>query len=176
MKVRIAFVTDADGNPDVNRIGSIEDHPDGDAKNLIKQGVAAKATDQDIADWESGEAHRRQVAEAETAARVESSDLNSLTMDQLRGQYPAAAEQPSSAKKADLIAAVEDAEASSSEGGTDDANAAELPTGPRKQRRNRVSGQLEDVDYADQPASTPITTVAPGAESSPDVDPADREK
>ncbi len=171
MKVRIAFVTDADGNPDVARIGSIEDHPDADAKELIKQGVAAAATDQDVADWEAGEAHRQQVAETEAAARVESSDLNSLTMDQLREQYPAAAEQPSSAKKADLIAAVEDAQATGADAGD---QADSQPGGPRKQRRNRGSGQLEDDGPVEQPASTPITTVAPGAESSPDVDPADR--
>ncbi len=174
MKVRIAFVTDTDGNPDVARIGAVEEHLDGDAKELIKQGVAAAATERDIADWEASEAHRKQVADAEAAQRVESSDLNSLTMDELRDQYPAAAGQPSSAKKADLIAAVEQAQGDS--GTPDDAKADDQPTGPRKQRRNRVSGQLEDVDYADQPAGTPITTVAPGAESSPDVDPADRDK
>ncbi len=173
MKVRIAFVTDTDGNPDVNRIGAIEEHPDADAKTLIKQGIAAAATDQDVADWEAGEAHRRQVADAEAAQRVEASDLNDLTMDQLREQYPAAAEQPSSAKKADLIAAVEAAQASG-EAGEDKVE--EQPAGQRKQRRNRISGQLEDDGPADQPTGTPITTVAPGAESSPDVDPADRDK
>ncbi len=161
MKVRIAFATLPDGTVDVDRIGSIEDHPDGDAERLIKDGIAARATEYDIADWESTQAHRTQVAEAEVASRIESSDLNSLTMDDLREQYPAAAERPSSAKKADLVAAVEQAQAD------------EQAAAPRKQRRNRVSGQIEDVDYA-EPTGTPITTVAPGAESSPDVDPADR--
>jgi hypothetical protein len=187
VKVRIAFATDTDGNPDVARIGTVEDHPDADAKELIKQGIAAAATEQDVADWEAGEAHRKQVADAETASRIESSDLNSLTMDQLREQYPAAAEQPSSAKKADLIAAVEEAQASGTK-------ADEQPTDPRKQRRNRVSGQLEDLGYAEGGviaesgsagddrvpvalgSHPPIVTVAPGAESSPDVDPADRDK
>ncbi len=175
MKVRIAFATDADGNPDVNRIGSVEDHPDDDAKRLIKDGIAAPATDQDIADWESTEAHRRQVAAAEAAGV----DLNTLTMDELREQYPAAAEQPSNAKKADLVAAVEESLADSA---TTDAEQpattadAEPAAEPRKTRRNRVSGQIEDVDYADQQGGTPIVTVAPGAESSPDVDPADRNK
>lgn len=172
MKVRIAFATDANGNPDVARIGSIEDHPDVDAKQLIKDGIAAPATDQDIADWESTEAHRRQVAAAEAAGI----DLNTLTMDELRERYPAAAEQPSNVKKADLVAAVEESLADTPEpAGTGDVDT--QPTAePRKTRRNRVSGQVEDVDYADQGSGTPITTVAPGAESSPDVDPADRDK
>ncbi len=187
MKVRIAFATKPNGDVDVDRIGSIEDHPDLDAKRLIKDGIAAAATGQDIADWESGEAHRKQVADAEAASRVENSDLNSLTMDQLRDQYPAAAEQPASAKKADLIAAVEDAQAA-------DTKPDEQAAAPRKQRRNRVSGQLEDVDFANGGVITesgsagsdqvpavlgshpPVVTVAPGAESSPDVDPADRDK
>jgi hypothetical protein len=144
VKVRIAFATDADGNPDVARIGSVEEHPDADAKNLIKQGIAAAATEQDIADWESTQAHRKQVADAEAE--------------------------------------------------TDNTAAVEQPQAPRKQRRNRVSGQLEDVEYAAGGVITeagsagddrvpaalgshpPIVTVAPGAESSPDVDPADRDK
>ncbi len=189
MKVRIAFATDADGNPDVARIGSIEDHPDADAKQLIKDGIAAPATDQDIADWESTQAHRRQVAVAEAGV-----DLNSLTMDELREQYPAAAEQPSSAKKADLVAAAEEslADDTATPSATDEP--AQPDSSTRKTRRNRVSGQVEDVDYArggvvsgprepgddNVPAvlggHPPITTVAPGAESSPDVDPADRDK
>lgn len=216
MKVRIAFATKPDGNGgqtiDADRIGTIEDLPDGDAKELVKQGVAAAATEQEIRDYEidlgrradaepldgltKAELWRRipdgadvddNATKADLIAAVDAArraipttpvdqpieapvsepaadevDLNALTMEQLREQYPAAAEQPSNAKKADLIAAVEAA----NQGGTQ-------ATGTTQTRRNRISGQLEDVDYAD---GAPITTVAPGAESSPDVDPADRDK
>ncbi len=148
MKVRIAFVTDTDGNPDVKRIGTIEDLPDGDAKELIKQGIAAAATEADVAEWEALEAHRKATAEPEAMAEDEPTDVEKTKQ----------------------------------------------PNGPRAKRRNRVSGQLEDVEYADGGLITesgsagddrvpailgshpPITTVAPGAESSPDVDPADRDK
>lgn len=207
MKVRIAFATKPDGNGghtiDTARIGAIEDLPDGDAKELIKQGVAARATDQEVRDYEidlgrradaepldgltKAELWRRipdgadvddnatkadliaaidearrtiPAAATEWPAEAEANDvdLNSLTMEQLREQYPAAADQPSGAKKADLIAAVEAARQSTQQ-----------PAGPMQVRRNRVSGQLEGVT-----ADGGIVTVAPGAESSPDVDPADR--
>lgn len=157
MKVRIAFATKPDGNGgwtvDTDRVDSIEDHPDADAKELIKQGIAAPATDRDVSDWESSQARKKLIAEAEAATPpVEEFDLNSLTMDQLREQYPAAADQPSNAKKADLVAAVEaaEAEAQNSDGTGTDAGDNIADSGPT------------------------IVTVAPGAESSPDVDPADR--
>lgn len=158
MKVRIAFATKPDGSVDVDRIGSIEDHPDGDAKELIKQGIAAEATDHDVAVWETVAARHVLVAEAEAAMP----ELNSLTMDQLREQYPAAAEMPANARKAELIAAIEAAQ-----------------TG-RPDTEFATGGVIQSSDAGDDsiPAALgshpTIVTVAPDAESSPDVDPADR--
>lgn len=101
MKVRIAFVTDADGNPDVGRIGTIEDHPEEDAKQLIRAGIAGQATEQEIADFDL-ERQRRGDAEA--------GDLADLTKAELRERLPDDADVPSSATKADLVDAVRTAE------------------------------------------------------------------
>lgn len=153
MKVRIAFATLPNGDVDVKRIDSIEDHPDGDAKELIKNFIAAKATEQEIRDWESSQARSKLIAETEAATpQPEEFDLNSLTIEQLRNDYPAAAEQPANTRKADLIAAVEAAQ-------------------------NEPADSSEDGDAGVNQADggSTIVTVAPGAESSPDVDPADRD-
>ncbi len=101
MQVRIAFVTDADGNPDVSRIGTIEDHPDDDAKRLIREGIAGQATEQEIADFDT-DRQRRRDAGAE--------DLSDLTKAELRERLPDDADVPSSATKADLVEAVQAAE------------------------------------------------------------------
>lgn len=166
MKVRIAFATKPDGNGgwtvDTDRVDSIEDHPDADAKELIKQGIAAVATDRDVSDWESSQARRKLIAEAEAATPVVTeADLQSLTMDELREQYDAAAELPTNARKAELVAAIEASERSRfrATGGV-------------------ISGSGEPGDDTVPVAlgSHPtIVTVAPDAESSPDVDPADRD-
>lgn len=155
MKVRIAFATKPDGNGgqvvDSDRIGAVEDHPDEDAKRLIKDGVAAAATDQDVADWEQEQKRRKYIADTEANTPApEEFDLNSLTVAELRDQYPAAADMPANTRKADLVAAVEAAEA--------------------EQQADPSPG--EDLTGG---AGGTIVTVAPDAESSPDVDPADRD-
>lgn len=68
MRVKIAFVTGPDGQVDKGRVGKIEEWPDADAKRLIKEGIATRATDQDIEDYEARRAYERGVAEAERAA------------------------------------------------------------------------------------------------------------
>lgn len=100
MKVRISFVTDADGNIDTDRVGSIEDHPDEDAKRLIKDGIAAQPTAAELEDWDI-EVARRLAADG--------GDLSAMTVKALRDKYPAAAAMPANTKKDDLIAAVEEA-------------------------------------------------------------------
>lgn len=155
MKVRIAFATKPDGNGgqvvDSDRIGAVEDHPDEDAKRLIKDGIAAAATDQDAADWDAEQERRKYIADTEAnTPEPEEFDLSSLTKDQMREQYPAAADQPSNATKADLIAAIEAAEA------------------------EQLAAPSHGEDLTGGVGGT-IVTVAPDAESSPDVDPADRD-
>ncbi len=61
MKVRIAFVTGPDGNIDVGRIGAIEEYADEEAKQLIREGIGAEATEEEIAAW-AVEQTRRDVA------------------------------------------------------------------------------------------------------------------
>jgi hypothetical protein len=100
VKIRIAFVTDADGNIDTDRVGSIEDHPVDDARRLIKEGIAAEPTAAELEDWDA-EVERRLAGEGE--------DLHSLTKDELRDRFPAAADLPANTRKDDLIAAVEEA-------------------------------------------------------------------
>lgn len=69
MKVRIAFAVDpATGQVDQQRVGTVEDHPDAEAKRLIKEGIAARATDADVEDYEARLAYQRGVAEAERAS------------------------------------------------------------------------------------------------------------
>ncbi len=112
MKIRIAFVTKPGTDEiDTDRVGTIEDHPDEDAKRLIKDGIAAKPTDAELEDWDT-EVQRRLAAEGE--------DLSGLTVAQLREQYPAAADMPANTKKADLIAAVEEARRAEIAGGSAD--------------------------------------------------------
>lgn len=149
MKVRIAFATDANGNVDTARIGAVEDHPDEDAKRLIKDGIAAPATDQDAADWEAEQERRQYIADTEAnTPEPEEFDLNSLTVAELREQYQAAADMPANTRKADLVAAIE---------------AAEAEQGAASPGEDLTGGEGDT-----------IVTVAPGAEASPDVDPADR--
>lgn len=62
MKVRIAFVTNADGEIDTGRVGTIEDHPDEEAQQLIRAGVAVKATAEEIADAAALASETRQPA------------------------------------------------------------------------------------------------------------------
>lgn len=129
MKVRIAFVTDADGNIDVARVGTIEDHPTEDAKRLIKEGIAAEPTAAELEDWD---------AEVERRLAAEGGDLSSKTVKALRDEFPAAAAMPAGTKKDDLIAAVEEARraeiagestAATDDGAEDDAADAESMAG-----------------------------------------------
>lgn len=74
MKVRIAFVTKPGSDEiDTDRIGAIEEHSDEDAKRLIREGVAAKATDAEIADYATLLEHRQVVEQIESAAKADPS-------------------------------------------------------------------------------------------------------
>lgn len=105
MKVRIGFVTDADGNPDTARIGGIEDLPDREARRLVKEGVAAVATEQDFADAEAAEAYRQAVADAEsveveaTATPSELGDVETFADDSVTAP-PDVASQPTGRRRA----------------------------------------------------------------------------
>lgn len=67
MKVRIAFVTKpGTRNLDTERIGAIEDLPDDEARQLIKDFIAVEATEQDIADFEARQAAEQVRVDAET--------------------------------------------------------------------------------------------------------------
>lgn len=139
MKVRIAFVTKPGTDEiDTDRVGTIEDHPVEDAKRLIKDGIAAEPTADEIADWDA-------MVEQQLAAEGE--DLSSYTKDELRDKFPAAANMPANAKKDELIAAVEEA------------RRAELTGGPAGDDAAAVDGDTGD--------GTPITTVAPGVGEGP---------
>lgn len=101
MQVRIAFVTGPDGQIDVNRVGTIEDHPTEEAKRLIAAGIAAKPTERELADWDI---ERQRRDEARTA------ELSELTKADLLEQVPDGAEVPKGATKEDLVAAIVKAE------------------------------------------------------------------
>lgn len=71
MKVKIAFVTDPDtGEVDTDRIGTIEDMPDDEAKRLIREGVAVEATAKDFEEFEARQAYENSIAEDRQAAYV----------------------------------------------------------------------------------------------------------
>lgn len=95
MKLRIAFVTDpTTGEIDTKRVGGIEDVPDDEAKRMIRDGQAAIPTDDEIAAFELAQSR---------AAELRAAELEPLTKSEIRDQYPAAAELPPSASKAELI-------------------------------------------------------------------------
>ncbi len=90
------------------------------------------------------------VVEEQTRAAEEqqAEELSSLTKDQLREQYPAAADMPSNATKAELIAAVEEARTAVAED----------------------SGAETDADSGGNAGQPGPVTVAPGAEHNPNRD------
>lgn len=133
MKVRIAFVTDVNGDIDVDRVGTIEDHPDEDARRLIKEGIAAEPTADELADWDA-------LVERKLAA--EEGDLSTLTVRELRDKYPAAAALPTGTKKDDIVAAVEEA------------RRAEL-AGPAAEAETAPGGDTDEVD-SDSPDGTDV--------------------
>lgn len=168
--VEIVYAHDPDTDgPDTTRIGTIESYPKSVARGMVNSGEArwpvgsaqAKPLDQMGRAELVSEARVRGIAidprgtrsdiyttvskavEEQTAATEEQQheELSSLTKDQLREQYPAAADMPANATKADLIAAVEEAQT------------AETDAAP--------------VENGDEPG--PVT-VAPGAENNPDRD------
>ncbi len=175
--VEIVYAHDPDTDgPDLNRIGKVEQYPKSVARSMVNNGEArwpvgsaqAKPLDQmgraelvsearvrGIAIDQRGtrtqifEQVSKAVAEQTKAAEEQQHDeLSSLTKDELRDKYPAAAEQPASATKAELIAAVEEARSSGQD-----------------------RGEVADADAgADEGAGQPIVTVAPGAENNPDRD------
>lgn len=97
MKVRIAFVTDVDGQPDIARIGTIEDHPGGDAGRLIKDGIAAEATPDEIADWDAEQARRDE---------AKATELDGLKKAELLAKLPDGVDVPGNATKDQLVAAI----------------------------------------------------------------------
>ncbi len=171
---------DTDG-PDPARIGTVEQYPKATARSMVNNGEArwpdgspqAKPLDQMGRAELMAEARVRGIpvdkgatrsdvfdvvskaVEEQTAQAVEQQhvDLESMTIAELRDTYPAAADMPANAKKADLIAAVEQANADSAAG--DD-------------------GGEPDVDA--EASGAPVVTVAPGAENNPDPDLTDRTK
>ncbi len=175
--VEIVYAHDPDTDgPDLNRIGTVEQYPKSVARGMVNSGEArwplgstqAKPLDQMGRAELVSEARVRgiaidprgnrtdiyatvsaAVAEQTAAAEEEQREtLEHLTKDQLREQYPAAADMPSNATKAELIAAVEEARTAVAED----------------------SGAETDADSggnADQPG--PVT-VAPGAEHNPNRD------
>ncbi len=128
MKVRIAFVTKPGSDEiDVDRIGAIEDHPVDDARRLIAEGIAAEPTADELDNWD---------ADVERRLAAEDADLSTLTIKQLRDQYPAAAAMPVGTRKDDLIAAVEDA------------------------RRAELGGEPNDTDEVPGAVAEPVTDTA----------------
>jgi hypothetical protein len=141
MKVRIAFVTKPGTEEiDTDRIGTIEDHPVEDAKRMIRDGIAAEATADELADWDT---------EVERRLAAEGGDLSSKTVKQLREEYPdAVAGLPGNARKDDVIAAIEEARRAQITG-----------AGDTTSEQGAVDG--------DSGAETAITTVAPGVGEGP---------
>ncbi len=101
MQVKIAFVTGPDGQADANRIGTIEDHPESEARRLIKDGIAAVPTAQELADWDIEQGRRD---EARTA------ELSDLKKAELLAEVPDGVELPKGATKEDIVAAIVEAE------------------------------------------------------------------
>jgi hypothetical protein len=166
--VEIVYAHDPDTDgPDTKRIGTVESYPKSVARSMVNSGEARwplgstqakpledmgraelvsearvrgiaidpRGTRSDIYATVSAA-----VAEQTVAAEEEQREtLEHLTKDQIRERYPAAADMLSNATKAELIAAVEEAQ--------------------------DVDGDAESGDNADQPG--PVT-VAPGAENNPD--------
>ncbi len=172
---------DTDG-PDEKRIGTVEQYPKREARSMVNAGEArwpqdspeAKPLDEmgraelvaqarvrgipvergatrtEIFDVVS-KAVEAQAAEQQEAQHV---DLESMTIAELRDTYPAAADMPANTKKADLIAAVEEANA---QGGEQDEDTGE-----------------DDADDGGDTSGVPIVTVAHGAENNPNPDLTDR--
>ncbi len=101
MQIKIAFVTGPDGQIDTNRVGTIEDHPEAEAKRLIAAGIAAEPTDQELADWDIERGRRD---EARTA------ELSELKKADLLDQVPDGVDVPKGATKDDIVAAIVEAE------------------------------------------------------------------
>ncbi len=101
MQVKIAFVTGPDGQIDANRVGTIEDYPDDDAKRLIKDGIAAEPTDQELADWEIERGRRDEARAAE---------LSELKKADLLAEVPDGVDVPKGATKDAIVAAIVEAE------------------------------------------------------------------
>lgn len=70
MRVRIVFVTDEAGEVDTDRVGTIEDMPDDEAKRLIREGVAVEATAKDFEEFEARQAYENSIAEDRQAVYV----------------------------------------------------------------------------------------------------------
>ncbi len=165
--------------PDTARIGTVEQYPKATARTMVNSGEArwpdnsphAKPLDQMGRAELLAEARVRGIPvdkgatrsdvfdvvskavdeQAAQAAEQQHVDLESMTIAELREQYPAAADMPANTKKADLIAAVE---AAQSEGADQD------------------GGEAADVDG--EASGAPLVTVAPGADQNPDPDLTDR--
>lgn len=138
MQVKIAFVTGPDGQIDVNRVGTIEDHPVDDAKRLIAAGIAAEPTDQELADWDIERGRRD---EARTA------ELSELKKADLLAEVPDGVEVPKGATKDEIVAAIVEGEHVPSSG-TDTADGAPIVTATPGSMAGDGTGPGEDVDTA----------------------------
>lgn len=88
MRVRIVYAVAADGrNPDVDRMGTVEDLPDDEAQTMINEGCAVPADEDTAAEGGSDLSGKTKAELADLAAQ--------------RG-----VEVPASATKAELIAAL----------------------------------------------------------------------
>ncbi len=167
--VEIVYAHDPDTDgPDTSRIGKVESYPKSVARSMVNNGEARwplgapqakRLEDMGRAELVS-EARVRGIAidqrgnrtdiynvvskavaeQTKQAAEQQREDLEALTKDELRDKYPAAANEPASATKAELIAAVEGARGA------------------------------DTTDVAGSGSGAPIVTVAPGAEDNPDRD------
>ncbi len=153
MQVKIAFVTGPDGQADADRIGTIEDHPDEDAKRLIKDGIAAVPTEQELADWDIERARRD---EARTA------ELSELKKADLLAEVPDGVELPKGATKEDIVAAIVDAEHGPPTANTD-TDGAPIVTAAPGSMEGDSAGAGETVDTSGDEATDTDTDAGAGA-------------
>ncbi len=173
IEIVYAYDPETDG-PDLNEIGKQYTVPKKRARELVNSGAARYADiprdeagraledlnsravlnevrrlglPEHAAESKSGMISRINDHLAEQAAQEQVADLEGMTVKDLRDTYPAAADMPANAKKADIIAAIRDAQ--------------------------QGSGEADSTGETAEPAdgdSAPLVTVAPGAEHNPDRD------
>lgn len=113
-----AYDKAADG-PDLSRINTVQSVSPDEARNMIRDGEARRLDDPRNVD----DGYRPDPVDDPTV------DLSSLTRDELRERLPDGVELPASAKKADLLAAVEKAHDVKPVDGLDGVESSESNTG-----------------------------------------------